>query len=59
MIESVPVKSLQASIEHKKDFYKSELLGMGYFKTPSGKQLHELSLRDLEYIFYKERNKRK
>ena len=58
MIESVPVKSLQASINHRKDFYKAELLKMGYFKKPSRKQLHNVSLRDLEYIYSKERGKR-
>jgi hypothetical protein len=56
-IEQLPVKSLRESIEHQKDFYKSELLDMGYFKTPDGKQLYELSLRDLEYIYLKEKAK--
>lgn len=55
MIEPVAVKSLRDSIEHKRDFYKSELLEEGYFKTPDGKQLYELSLRDLEYIYQKQK----
>jgi hypothetical protein len=58
-IEHMPVKRLRESIEHQKDFYKSELLEMGYFKTPEGKQLYELSLRDLEYIYLKERARKK
>jgi hypothetical protein len=57
-IEHLPVKSLKESIEHQKDFYKSELLDMGYFKTPGGKQLYELSLRDLEDIYLKEKAKK-
>ena len=40
-------------IEIQKDFYKSELLKMGYFKTPEGKQLYELSLHELEKIYFK------
>ncbi len=37
MIETVPVKSLVDSVEYQKDFYKLELLNMGYFKTPDNK----------------------
>ena len=51
MIETIPYKSLVDSVEHKRDFYKSELLGMGYFKTPDNKQLYELSLSELECIY--------
>lgn len=59
MIERMPVKCLKESIEQQKDFYKSKLLEMGYFKTPEGKQLYELSLRDLEYIYFKEKGYKK
>ena len=38
-------------IELEKDFYKNELLKMGYFKTPEGRQLYELSLTELEQIY--------
>lgn len=40
-------------IEIQKDFYKSQLLELGYFKTPAGKQLYELSLHELEKIYFK------
>lgn len=51
-IEHLPVNSLRNSIEHQKDFYKSSLLDMGYFKTPDGKQLYELTLPELEQIYF-------
>ena len=35
----------------EKDFYKNQLLKMGYFKTPDGKQLYELTLSELEQIY--------
>ncbi|MGW6431762.1 Fur-regulated basic protein FbpA [Peribacillus butanolivorans] len=35
---------LNKSIVLQRDFYKSELLRMDYFKTPEGRQLYELSL---------------
>lgn len=54
MIESVSTNQL---IEIQKDFYKSELLKMGYFKTPEGLQLYELSLSQLENIYKKLREK--
>jgi len=41
----------------KRDFYKSELLKMNYFKTPDGKQLYELSLSELEQIYENEKAK--
>lgn len=50
-LEHLPLKSLKNSIEHQKDFYKSELLEMGYFKTPDGKQLYQLTLPELEQIY--------
>ncbi|WP_257207999.1 Fur-regulated basic protein FbpA [Bacillus toyonensis] len=46
------------TIEARRDFYKSELIQMGYFKTPEGLQLYELSLIQLEEI-YKEVKSRK
>ncbi|AZV42722.1 Protein of unknown function (DUF3940) [Peribacillus asahii] len=55
MISSVPVKRLNKAIVIQKDFFKAELLNMGYFKTPDGRQLYELSLRDLEHIYQKEK----
>jgi hypothetical protein len=42
---------LNKSVELQRDFYKSELLKMGYFKTPEGLQLFELSLSELEEIY--------
>lgn len=37
--------------EAQKDFYKFELLKLGYFKTPEGLQLYELSLEELKAIY--------
>lgn len=53
MISSISNKQLEKSIELQKDFYKAELLNMGYFKTPDNKQLYELSLSELEHIYSK------
>lgn len=39
------------TIEAQRDFYKTELIQMGYFKTPEGLQLYELSLTELEEIY--------
>ena len=39
---------LRKRVELEKDFYKNELLKMGYFKTPEGLQLYELTLSELE-----------
>lgn len=55
MIQSVPVKHLQSAIEQEKDVYKSKLLEMNYFKTPDGRQLYELSLREIKCIYQKEK----
>ncbi|USK68416.1 Fur-regulated basic protein FbpA [Peribacillus asahii] len=55
MITKVPVKQLNKAIAIQKDFLKAELLNMDYFKTPSGKQLYELSLRDPDYTYQKEK----
>lgn len=41
-------------IERKKDEIKAQLLKMGYFKTPDGRQLYELSLDELDEIFKKQ-----
>lgn len=49
-------KILNPSIEVQKDFYKSKLLKMGYFKTPEGLQLYELSLSQLEEIYAVQKN---
>lgn len=53
MIGKVSNEQIHKSIEIQKDFYKSELLKNGYFKTPEGKQLYELSLSELEQIYLK------
>lgn len=45
-------KEVEESIEGQKDFYKSELLKKGYFKTPGGRQLYELSLYELKQIYW-------
>ncbi|EOV9525601.1 Fur-regulated basic protein FbpA [Bacillus cytotoxicus] len=37
--------------EQQKDFYKFQLIEMGYFKTPEGLQLYELSLEQLKEIY--------
>lgn len=36
--------------EQRKDELKSDLLQMGYYKTPDNRQLYELSLIELEQI---------
>lgn len=40
-------------IEQRKDELKEKLLKMGYFKHPDGRQLYELSLRELEKAYMK------
>lgn len=57
MIEMASPKQLKKDIEIEKDFYKSELLNLGYFKTSDGRQLYELSLRELKYIHSREGRK--
>lgn len=57
MVNSVSINQSEKSIELERDFYKSELLNLGYFKTPDGKQLYELSLRELKHIYSKARGK--
>ncbi|MGE7766641.1 Fur-regulated basic protein FbpA [Peribacillus sp. NPDC096540] len=46
---------LRQRVELEKDFYKNELLNMGYFKTPEGLQLYELTLSELEDIYKAEK----
>jgi len=41
------------TVEQQKDFYKFKLIEMGYFKTPEGLQLYELSLTELKEIYKK------
>ncbi|PKR84882.1 Fur-regulated basic protein FbpA [Heyndrickxia camelliae] len=41
---------LRLAVEQRKDYLKGELLKYGYFKTPDGKQLYELTLSELEQI---------
>ncbi|MGE6379945.1 Fur-regulated basic protein FbpA [Peribacillus muralis] len=55
MITSVSTNQLNKSIELQRDFYKSELLYMGYFKTPDNRQLYELTLSELEEIYKAEK----
>ena len=38
-------------IQHMEDYYQSELLKMGYFKTPDGLQLYELDISKLKEIY--------
>ncbi|UGB31681.1 Fur-regulated basic protein FbpA [Metabacillus sp. B2-18] len=38
-------------IQHMEDYYRSELLNMGYFKTPDGRQLYELEIEELRRIY--------
>ncbi|MFE7821780.1 Fur-regulated basic protein FbpA [Priestia megaterium] len=42
-----------------KDYYRSELLKMGYFKTPDKRHLYELTLSELEDIYITEKYRRK
>ena len=51
MLSSVSINQLKRTIEIQKDFYKSELINMGYFKTPEGLQLYELPLKRLRQIY--------
>jgi hypothetical protein len=46
---------LAKRVELEKDFYKNKLLELGYFKTPDGKQLYELTLSELIQIYENER----
>ncbi|WMX57509.1 MULTISPECIES: Fur-regulated basic protein FbpA [unclassified Peribacillus] len=55
--KKVSTNQLNKSIVLQRDFYKSELLIMDYFKTPEGRQLYELSLPELESIFDTEKAK--
>jgi hypothetical protein len=55
MISTVPFNQLRKAVEEQKDFYKGELIKMGYFKTPDKKQLYELTLTELEQIYENEK----
>lgn len=55
MTQTVPVNQLRRAVEHQMDFYKNELLNMGYFKTPDNRQLYELTLSELEQIYENEK----
>ncbi|BCB04762.1 Fur-regulated basic protein FbpA [Bacillus sp. KH172YL63] len=59
MITNIPFGQLRKGIEAKMDFYKSELLKMGYFKTPDGSQLYELTLTELEQVYENEKARRR
>ncbi|UII58103.1 Fur-regulated basic protein FbpA (plasmid) [Cytobacillus spongiae] len=59
MITQIPFGQLRKGIEVKMDFYKSELLKMGYFKSPDGSQLYELTLTELEQVYEKEKARRR
>lgn len=48
---------LRQRVELEKDYYKNELLKLGYFKTPVGLQLYELTLSELEEIYRVEKAK--
>jgi hypothetical protein len=58
MISVGPFNQLRKAVEQNKDFYKSELIKMEYFKTPDGKQLYELTLTELEQIYENEKCRR-
>lgn len=57
MVSSVSISQLEKSIELQRDFYKSELLNLGYFKTHDGRQLYELELDELKDIYFEQRVK--
>ncbi|MGD7021758.1 Fur-regulated basic protein FbpA [Rossellomorea vietnamensis] len=59
MITSIPFGQLRKGVQARIDFYKAELLNMGYFKTPDGTQLYELTLTELEQIYENEKTRRR
>jgi hypothetical protein len=59
VITKIPFGQLRKGVEAKIDFYKSELLKMGYFKTPDGRQLYELTLTELEQVYENEKARRR
>ncbi|MGM0863399.1 MAG: Fur-regulated basic protein FbpA [Bacillota bacterium] len=59
MITKIPFGQLRKGVEVKMDFYKSELLKMGYFKNPDGSQLYELTLTELEQVYENEKARRR
>ncbi|WP_456273605.1 Fur-regulated basic protein FbpA [Bacillus sp. AK031] len=59
VIATIPFGQLRRGVQAKIDFYKAELLKMGYYKTPDGSQLYELTLTELEQIYENERCRRR
>jgi hypothetical protein len=59
VISNVPYGQLRKGLDVQRDFYKCELLKMGYFKTPCGKQLYELTLSELEQVYENEKARRR
>jgi hypothetical protein len=59
VISNVSYGQLRKGLDAQRDFYKSELLKMDYFKTPCGKQLYELTLSELEQVYENERARRR
>lgn len=39
------------NLEQEKDELKAKLINLGYFKTPDGRQLYELTYEELENIY--------
>lgn len=39
------------TLEQEKDDLKAKLIDLGYFKTPDGRQLYELTYEELESIY--------
>ncbi|GKU81225.1 Fur-regulated basic protein FbpA [Niallia sp. NCCP-28] len=39
------------TIEQLEDDLKAKLINLGYFKTPDGRQLYELTYKELETIY--------
>lgn len=51
MIEFHQKTLLRKGLELQKEFYIGELINLEYFKTDEGKQLHELTLTELEQAY--------
>lgn len=39
------------TLEQEKDNLKAKLINLGFFKTPDGRQLYELTYQELENIY--------